>query len=141
MAITIGIISKVLPMLEIWLLKDRDISSGSKTTEAERQQYLSNNAPSHRVLKRWEIENYLFDREVLEAYCTAQGLAFDGTAYAALVGNIVDDNLKDETGKIKKICGINTSVNAEQFKRNLATAIRPEMSVYKELKECIFERR
>lgn len=140
MAITIGIISKVLPTLEIYLLKDRDIASGKKTNEADRQRYLSNNPPNHRVLKRWEIENYLFDREVLEAYCSSEGLTFDATAYAALVGNINDDNVKDETYRVKKICGIITSVDPERFKRNLATIIRPTMAVYKELEDCIFKR-
>jgi predicted ATPase len=141
MAITIGIISKVLPTLEIYLLKDRDIASGKKASEADRQLYLSNNAPNHRVLKRWEIENYLFDREVLEAYCAAEGLTFDAATYAALVSNINDDNVKDETNRIKNICGIITSVDPERFKRNLAAAIRPEMAVYRELEGCIFDRK
>lgn len=140
MAITVGIISKVLPELEIYLLKDRDIGSGKKTTEADRQQYLSNNAANHRVLNRWEIENYLFDREVLEAYCSARGLTFDAAAYAALVRDINDDDVKDETNRIKNICGIITSVDPEKFKRNLAVVIRPEMAVYKELEGCIFNR-
>lgn len=140
MAITVGIISKVLPTLAICLLKDRDIASGKKTTETDRQRYLSNNAANHRVLKRWEIENYLFDREVLDAYCAAEGLNFDATAYTALVGNINDDDVKDETNRIKNICGITTTVDPETFKRNLAAVIRPEMAVYKELEDCIFNR-
>ncbi|MDZ4685684.1 MAG: AAA family ATPase [Planctomycetaceae bacterium] len=140
MAITVGIISKVLPTLEIYLLKDRDIASGKKATEVDRQRYLSNNAANHRVLKRWEIENYLFDREVLEAYCSAEGLAFDATAYATLVSNINDDDVKDEANRVKNICGIITSVDPERFKRNLAAVIRPEMAIYKELEDCIFNR-
>lgn len=140
MAITIAIIAKVLPTLEIYLLKDRDIASGKKTTEMDRQRYLDNNAPNHRVLKRWEIENYLFDREVVEAYCAAEALTFDSTAYAALVGSIDDDDLKNHTSKIKNICGINTSIDPEKFKRNLAAVIRPEMAAYKELESCIFNR-
>lgn len=140
MAITVGIISKVLPTLEIYLLKDRDIASGKKATEADRLLYLSNNAANHRVLKRWEIENYLFDREVLETYCAAERLTFDAAAYTALVGNINDDDVKDETSRIKNICGIITSVDPEKFKRNLAAVIRPEMAVYKELEACIFNR-
>jgi hypothetical protein len=140
MAITVGIISKVLPTLQIYLLKDRDIASGLKTNEQDRQRYLSNNPDSHRVLKRWEIENYLFDREVLEAYCAENGLTFDATAYSTVVQNIYDDEVKDETNKIKNICGITTSVNPEKFKRNLAAVIRPDMAVYKELEDCVFNR-
>ncbi len=92
------------------------------------------------MLKRWEIENYLFDREVLEAYCAAEGRSFDATAYAALVGNINDDDVKDESNRVKKICGINTSIDPERFKRNLAAVIRPTMAVYNELEDCIFNR-
>jgi hypothetical protein len=88
------------------------------------------------VLKRWEIENYLFDREVLDAYCAVNGLTFDAAAYTALVGNINDDDVKDQTNKFKNICGMATSVNPETFKRNLAAVIRPEMAVYKELEGC-----
>jgi predicted ATPase len=140
MAITISIISKVLPTLQIYLLKDRDFASGRKMSEADRQRYLSNHEPNHRVLKRLEIENYLFDREVLEAYCVAEGLTFDAATSAALMGDINNDDVKGLTGKIKNICGIITSVDAERFKRNLAAVIRPEMAVYQELEDCIFNR-
>ncbi|MGE3702645.1 MAG: AAA family ATPase [Hyphomicrobiaceae bacterium] len=140
-AITIGIISKILPTLEIWLLKDRDFASGKKTTEADRLRYLQNNPENHRVLKRWEIENYLYDREVLEAYCKAEGLTLDAAAYAALVASINDQDVKGDTGKIKNICGIVGSIDSEKFKHNLAAVVRPQMAVYKELEDCIFKRR
>ena len=91
------------------------------------------------MLKRWEIENYLFD-EVLAAYCAAEGLTFDAAQYRALVKNIVDDDLKQLTGATKKACGIVTSIDTETFKLNLAKVIHPDMAVYEELEGCIFQR-
>ncbi len=139
-AIALAILSKVFPSIEIWVLKDRDISSGKPTTEQQRQMYLQNHNNSHRVLKRWEIENYLYDEEVLTAYCDATGLRFDAAKYHSIVRNIVDDDVKKLTGAIKTICGISTPVNPELFKLNLARVISPEMGVYKELESCIFAR-
>jgi len=92
-AIALKILSKVFPSLEIWLLKDRDIASGKPTTEHDRQIYLKNNPDSHRVLKRWEVENYLYDEEVLTTFCAANGLKFDAAKYRTLVQNIADDDV------------------------------------------------
>jgi hypothetical protein len=140
-SIAIAIISKALPALEIFVLKDRDISSGSFTTENDRQVYLDNNPISHRILKRWEIENYLYDKCVLRKYCDSNQLTFNETEYDQFLTNIYDQNLKDATGRIKKLCGIGTSVNAERFKQNLAACITPDMDVYVELEQCIFNRK
>lgn len=62
--IALSLMTKILPKIEILVLKDRDISSGKPNNENDRQVYLKNNPENHRVLKRWEIENYLFDKEV-----------------------------------------------------------------------------
>jgi hypothetical protein len=140
MSITIGIISKVLPTLEILLLKDRDMASGKPTTEVDRQLYLSNHADTHRVLKRWEIENYLYDREVLQAYCASQKLDFNEAAYASVVNDIDNDELKAQGTRIKNACGIVPPIDAEKFKRNLAAVIERSMAVYTELEDCIFRR-
>ncbi len=139
--IAIAILSKALPKLEIWILKDRDIASGRDTTEDDRQEYLKNNRLSHRVLKRREIENYLYDKTVLKKYCDANSKVFDEASYDQFVTNIEDQNLKDDTARIKKMCGITIPINAEIFKQNLASFITPDMAVYTELEECIFERK
>ncbi|MEQ9567356.1 MAG: hypothetical protein RLN85_16335, partial [Pseudomonadales bacterium] len=139
-AIAIAILGKVYEKLEILVLKDRDMASGQPVSEDERKRYLSTNDASHRVLRRWEIENYLYDKEVLQAYCNTQGLTFDEANYDAFVTDIDNQNLKDSTGRIKSICGIATSVNADIFKRELAECIAEEMTVYKELEACIFKR-
>lgn len=139
-AIAISILNKVFPTVDIWVLKDRDMASGKTTDENDRQVYLKTNPSMHRVLKRWEIENYLFDKDVLKAYCAAEGLAFDEPAYDSFLINIYDQNLKDETGRIKNICGIKGSINADTFKVALSKCVAPDMPVFAELKACIFDR-
>jgi AAA15 family ATPase/GTPase len=138
--IALAILTKVFPAIEIYVLKDRDISSGRITSENDRALYLQNNPPSHRVLKRWELENYLYDKDVLKEYCAESGLAFDEPSYEAFVVDIVNQNLKDQTGKIKSICGITTNINPEQFKLNLSKHIREGMVVFSQLEDCIFNR-
>ena len=137
--VAIMILSKVFPSVEILVLKDRDIASGKDVTERDRQIYLSNNGSNHMVLKRYEIENYLYDKEVLKKHCEQEGLAFDEASYDKFVTDINNQHLKDETGRIKNFCGISTSINAEKFKRNLAKVIDGSMQVYQELEQVIFD--
>ena len=93
------------------------MASGKKVDLKEREVYLKNNPEFHRVLKRFEIENYLYDKEVLKKYCVSNGLKFDEDMYNSIVNDIALDNLKDKTGKIKECCNITTSINKEQFKK------------------------
>lgn len=136
--IAIAILSKVFPEIEILVLKDRDMASGRYTTENDRQVYLMNNLCYHRVLSRFEIENYLFDKEVLKKYCLEHKLSFDENAYDDFVKNIVDQNVKDEIGRIKNCCGIICSINPETFKKELSKCIDSSMEVYSELERVIF---
>ncbi len=139
--IGLAIMTKVFNDIEILVLKDRDISSGRLNNKNDRKIYLDNNPKNHRVLNRWEIENYLFDKEVLKAYCLANEKEFKEQDYDGFVTDIINQNIKDETGRIKNFCSITTNVNPETFKINLATFIIPEMQVYKELEDCIFNRK
>lgn len=138
--IALAVLGKVFPTVDIWVLKDRDMASGKSTNENDRQIYLKTNPQNHRVLKRWEIENYLYDKDVLKAYCAAEGLAFNETAYDTFVTNINDQNLKDETQRIKNFCGIKGSINADVFKVALSKYLTSGMTVFKELEGCIFGR-
>ncbi len=138
--IAIAILTKVFSEIEILVLKDRDVSSGKLNDEKDRQLYLQNNLQHFRIMKRWEIENYLYDKEVLVAYCSKNGLVFNETEYDKFVTNITDQNLKDETGRIKNYCGITTSINPETFKLTLSQYVTEDMAVYKELEQCIFHR-
>jgi hypothetical protein len=138
-AVAIAILGKVFPTVEILVLKDRDMASGKDTNENDRQVYLKNNPDHHRVLRRWEIENYLYDKEVLKAYCAGENLVFDEAAYDAFVTDIVNQNLKDETARIRNFCNIKGSVNTETFKIALSTYVTDGMTLFKELSDCIFK--
>lgn len=138
--IAFAILSKVFSTIEINVLKDRDMASGKDTSEKNRQLYLTNNPDNHRVLKRWEIENYLYDKEVLRKYCSENTLEFKEQDYDEFVENIEDQNLKNATGRIKNYCSIVGSINPEQFKLSLSNYITEDMTVYKSLELCIFEK-
>lgn len=137
--IAIAILSKVFSELKILVLKDRDMASGKMTNLEDRDLYLENNPNNHRVLKRFEIENYLYDKEVLKAYCLDKNLEFNLDKYNSIVKDINNDNLKDQTSAIKSCCNIKSSLNPEVFKKNLASYITKNMEVYKELEEVIFK--
>ena len=139
--ITIRILGKEFKEMEIWVLKDRDMASGKPLDELGRQIYLDNNPDHHRVLKRFELENYLFDKEILSKYCeSTDGLEFDEAAYDEFVTDISNQNVKDEVSRIKNFCSIKTSISEDKFKLNLSKYVTKETGVYKELQECIFER-
>lgn len=138
--VAIAILGKVFSTVEILVFKDRDMASGKATNERDRQVYLNTNPKNHRVMRRFEIENYLYDKEVLTKFCDASDLSFDETNYDALVTDIVDQNLKDETARIKNICGIKGSMNSESFKLALSKHIDENMNVFEELRACIFDR-
>ena len=137
--IAIQILSKVFNGIEILVLKDRDMVSGKLADESDRERYLSNNSPNHRVLKRLEIENYLFDKEILSKYCESENLPFNETNYDNFVTDINNQNVKDEISRIKNCCGIQSSISKDQFKLNLSKFITEETAVYQELRECIFD--
>lgn len=136
--IAIAILSKVFKDIEILVLVDRDCASGKSTDLNDRDIYLKTHPNNHRVLKRWELENYLYDKEVLKKYTLENNLTFNEATFDEKVTNIVDDNVKDKTGIIKNVCGIKTSINPELFKIELSKCITPEMDIYKELHDCIF---
>lgn len=138
--IAISILSKVFSEIEILVIKDRDISSGRMNNENDRQVYLQNNHKRFRILKRWEIENYLFDKEILKKYCINQNLVFDEVQYDKFVIDIINQNLKDSFAYIKNFCGIKTSINADVFKITLSNLITPDTNVYNEMEDCIFKR-
>lgn len=138
--IAILILGKVFKELEILILRDRDIDSGKEATEEDRQEYLKKSPQNHRILKRFELENYLYDKEVLKKYCLNKELYFNEKEYNLLVSDIVNQNVKNDTSKIKEICSIK-SLNSEKFKMQLAEYITEDMEVYKELEDSIFNRK
>ena len=73
--IALTIFPKILKGVDILVLSDRDFASGAPTTAADRDVHLRNNPENYRVLNRWELENYLYDEEVLVRYCAHHGLS------------------------------------------------------------------
>lgn len=139
--IAIAIIGKALPETEILVLKDRDMASGKIVTEDGRQEYLRLNPDNHRILLRYEIENYLFDKTVLRKYCESSDRTLDEKKYDALGFDIINDDIKSYCTAIKNICGVVGSINAEKFKIALAPFITADMPIYEELKSIIFLRK
>lgn len=140
-AIAFSIMSKIIKDIEILVLKDRDMNSGKAADESTRQEYLGNNPQNHRVFNRYEIENYLYDKEVLKKYCTEEGKVFDENFYDQHITDIINQDVKKELGIVKKSCNIQGSINEDVFKKKLANNITENMAIYKELEQCIFERK
>lgn len=136
--IAIAILSKALPGLEVLILKDRDSGSGRCVTSEERLIYLDTNSKNHRMLNRWEIENYLFSKDSLMSYCKKNSLHFDEEQYDMLVTNINDQNVKEMGSRFRNICGIKTSINSEVFKLRLAESFPVDSDAYKDLEGAIF---
>ena len=126
--IALSILTKVFRDIEILVLLDRDFASGKITDTNDREVYLKHNPDNHRVLLRWELENYLYDEEVLQLYCAKHGLKFDQKSYEKHVVDVVNDNVKDKTGVIKKICGIKGNISKEKFKIELSKCVTSEMN-------------
>lgn len=138
--IALAILTKVFNDIEILVLKDRDMLSDKDATEEDRQKYLNINSDHHRVIKRREIENYLFDESVLQKYCFESGLIFNKQLYTSSINNIFDSDVKDNIATIKKICGITDNIGNGDFKIKLSEMITDDMQVYKDLEDSIFER-
>ena len=138
--IALAILGKVFPDMEIWVFRDRDMASGKLVSEKERQEYLANKDARFRVMKRWEIENYLFDEEVLRKYCAVNQKNFDEVKYKQNFTDLVNSDVKSQFSLIKSICSISTPISSDKFKINLSELITSDMSVYQELKSCIFYR-
>ena len=138
--IALSILRKAFVDLEILVLSDRDVESGRTTTEVDRQVHLKGSG-NRRMPKRREIENYLYDEEVLKKYAERNALEFDEEGYRREVGNILDDNVKDMTGNIKRLCGETRSVGQNRFKIELSKCITRDMDLFQELRDCIFYQR
>ena len=106
-----------------------------------------------RVLRRRQIEWYLFDDEVLSALAATSGhpelsadtISAKNAALAAAAGRgKPTDDMKSASGEayvaIKKLLGItHGGNNARAFMRDtLAPLLVPEMTAYGELKDDIF---
>lgn len=65
---------------------------------------------------------------------------FDEAAYDSFVTDIENQNIKDETNRIKNFCSITTSLKSEIFRLELSKCISEDMDVFREFEDCIFKR-
>lgn len=127
-------------------LRDRDLASDE---EVERWR-----AAGTSVLTRRHIEAYLFDPEVLDAFCDSIGRSdakrdvrdIYHSQMAALSGRGKDaDDVKSASGpmfvEIRKALSLGRpGTTARSFAEDkLASLVRPDMAIYQELRRDIFE--
>jgi hypothetical protein len=129
-ALALKIINKAFEKVELLRLKDKDVNS-----ESNREDFLKED-PSNRMLKRRDIENYLFDKEVLKKYCDENTIVFKESEYDNLIKDVNNMDIKPIQPKIKTL--INYKDNIENLKIELSKFIKEELLIYKELKESIF---
>lgn len=130
LSLAIKILNKAFKDVDIFSLKDRD-SRGTKS----RAKYLAKDS-SRRMLIRREIENYLFDKEILKKYCDNKSISFNDSLYDQEVTNIKKQDLKPLHQKIKQYCQFTGSTY--DFKITLSNFITPDTNIYSKLQKCIF---
>lgn len=128
--LAIRILGKALKEVTVNILKDRD-----QLDLVSRDTFLDSN-PRHRMLLRRELENYLFDREIVEAFSRHKGLTFDVSRYENAVSDIRNDDLKGTQQEILRSSGFQG--NIVDFKRQLAAFLSPGTATYRELESAIF---
>ncbi|MCP6717970.1 MAG: ATP-binding protein [Patescibacteria group bacterium] len=130
LSLALAILSKAFNGVNIMQLRDRDGLSDTK-----RKDFLDKDS-HRRILLRREIENYLFDKEVLKLFCLARNVTFNEHKYDSVVDGVELQDLKPIQQKIKEVCSFKG--NIEEFKLKLTGFVLPKTNIYKELKECIF---
>lgn len=131
-ALAIKVIGKAFQGVQLLLLKDRDNASDS-----DREAFVKQN-PVHRMLRRREIENYLYDSEIVAKCAAAAGVEFDKSQYDAIISDISQQDLKSPPvpESIQRLSG--TKFGSDKLKIHLASFVTPGTAVFAELTECIF---
>jgi hypothetical protein len=128
--IALRILNKAIKDVQLGVLKDRD-----ELSDADRAGFLAAD-PTNRMLNRREIENYLFDKEVLGTFCTKNASVFDEARYDAAVTNIQTQDLKPVQQQIMAACNFRGGL--PDFKRALAVAVTADLASHTELAASIF---
>jgi hypothetical protein len=130
--LALKVLSKAFRGVGLKLLKDRD-----ELSDADRTAFLDQST-DHRMLLRREIENYLFDKEVLGNYALSKNVTLNQKDYDGLVSDITSQDLKagQTLQKLGKLVGHRSKIS--DLKLELAKFIVPGSSVFAELNECIF---
>lgn len=127
-SVAMKVLSKAFTDVSLFLLKDRD-----EKTDTERTEFLGQSS-GNRMLKRREIENYIFDMEILKKCAADNGKVFDETKYNALVTNIATQDLKPHQQTLQQMCGETDTI--KDFKIKLSNYFSGT-ETYRELKTCI----
>ncbi|MFA4890890.1 MAG: AAA family ATPase [Candidatus Gracilibacteria bacterium] len=128
-SLAISVLSKAFSETELLLLRDRD-----ELKEDERATFLAEKT-FHRMLKRREIENYLYDFEILKKYY--RGLKEED--YNKKITNIKTEDVEKKSKKVMELCNISKNKKKKDFKSALGKLITPDTETYTELKKTIFE--
>ncbi len=136
-AVALKVLNKAFKDVELCLLKDKDINAdGTPTIDKQREDFIKANSTMNRMLKRKEIENYLFDFEIV----SKQYPTVTSEQYASKITDIQNGDVKNITGELMSLCGVTTGINQNNFKLLLSKQIVPTTTVYKELLDCIFNK-
>lgn len=129
--LAIQIVEKAFDGVQVIRLKDKDFRS-----VAQRRDFILEDS-INRMFNRREIENYIFDKEVLTAFCTSNGNIFNEAAYSAIVTDIVNQDLKPIQQQIQNLA--NGQGPIAEWKKELKKHIAKDSKIYKILKSCIFK--
>jgi len=126
--VLLKIIKEAGGLREIYSIIDRD-----DIREEERKKKMEDE-PSLKIWSRREIENYLFDEEIIKSYCNQNSKDFSTiTAYNEKIKNINNDDVKEYQSSIMQQCDFSGSI--DEFKFKLAELITPTTEIYKLLKQ------
>ncbi|MEK7610692.1 MAG: AAA family ATPase [Patescibacteria group bacterium] len=128
--LALKILKKAFSTVDLYLLKDKDGSS-----DQERNTFIKSDL-SNKMLMRREIENYLFDKEILKKFCSSNSKTFNESRYDSKVTDIKDQKLKLVQQEILASC--QGSGNIQQFKKELAKHVSPDTGVFQEVETSIF---
>lgn len=128
--LALKILKKAFGTVDLYLLKDRD-----NLSDKEREIFV-NTDQSNKMLVRREIENYLFDKEIIRKFCTDNSKIFNESLYDSKVVDIKMQDLKPIQKDIQNLCQFYGDIN--KFKKELAKYISPDSGVFEEIKLAIF---
>lgn len=143
--VTAGVLSYLFSSLKTWSIYDRDDRSANEIIDLKKQNV--------RVLGRRDLENYLWDDEVLNKLCVVKGRPDMAQVLVEEKRRLLDQSISDghPADDIKKISGLlykkartllvltGSGNDTTAFARDtLAPLITSDMAVYEELQQDIF---
>lgn len=133
-SLALTILSKAFSGVDMLLLKDRD-----GATDQERDDFIKEQS-TNKMLVRREMENYLFDKEILTRYCNENGVNFDEVKYNNLLKDITSFDFKERNQSHQNVIKqlVSWPGTVTELKVELSKHIAPDTNTYKALKAEIF---